>query len=104
MAVGTAVTMGTDTEMAVVTPPFSPQAVIHRDRSLRRVMEFMVPESPLGSSAGTTKDGAHRCGCVGMSPAPRQPNWASQLVSGSTAAGLPGGVRVFTRSCSLKRC
>lgn len=74
MAMGTAVAIGTDKEMAVVTLSFSPLAVIQRDCSLRRVMEFVVPESPLGSSAGTTEDGAHPCGCVGMSPAPGQPN------------------------------
>ena len=93
----------TDKSTAVVTPLFSPWAAICRDRSLLRVREeFVVPEPSLGSSAGTTDDGAHCCGRVCISPAPRQPNRALQLVSRSTAACLPGRVRVFTRSCSLK--
>lgn len=59
------------TSTAVVTPSFSPRAVIRRDRSLLRVREeFVVPEPSLNSSAGTTDDGAHSYGCVCVSPAP----------------------------------
>lgn len=63
--------MGTDQSTAyslvpTVTALFSPWAVIHRDRSLLRVREeFVVPGPSLGSSAGTTDGGAHRCDPLG---------------------------------------
>lgn len=41
---------------------------------LRVREEFVVPEPSLGSSAGTTDDGAHPCDRVCISPAPGQPN------------------------------
>jgi len=64
--------MGTDKSMAEVITLFSPWAVICWDRSLLRE-EFVVPEPSLGSSAGTTNAGAHRCGrvCVACPQAPK---------------------------------
>lgn len=74
VALGRAVAVGTDKSTAVVTPLFSPRAVIRRDRPLLRVREeFVVPEPSLSPSAGTTDDGAHCYGRVCIA-CPRQPN------------------------------
>lgn len=73
VALGRKVAIGTDKSTAVVTPMFSPWAVICRNHSRLRA-EFVVPEPSLSSSAGTTDDGAHCCGRVCISPGPEQPN------------------------------